>query len=110
MSGSSAGGRLGLTACEGSGWASDSAVVCKAPGGVFGGAVGVVSAGVQRGSASLLLSYDRPSVSSAGVSNVACSGSLSLTVVGRGGWLGCGRGTSLFIQFINKVINIYRRR
>jgi len=91
LSGSSAGGRLGLTACEGSGWASDSAVVCKAPGGVFGGAVGVVSAGVQRGSASLLLSYDGPSVSSAGVSNVACSGSLSVTVVGRG-----GAGTSGF--------------
>jgi len=86
MSGSSAGARLGLSACEGSGWVSDSGVVCKAAGGVFiGGAVGVVSAGVQRGSVSGLLSYDGPSVSSAGVSNVASSGCLSVTVVGRGG-------------------------
>ena len=86
MSGSSAGARLGLSACEGSGWVSDSGVVCKAAGGVFiGGAVGVVSAGVQRGSVSGLLSYDGPAVSCAGVSNVASSGGLSVSVAGRGG-------------------------
>lgn len=62
MSGSSAGVRLGLSACEGLGWVSDSAVVCKAAGGVLsGGRVGVVSACVQRGSISGLLSYDGPS-------------------------------------------------
>ena len=85
VSGSSASARLGLSACEGSGWVSDSGVVCKAAGGVSVGAVGVVSAGVVRGSASVLLSYDRPSVSAAGVSNVASSGGVSVTVVGRGG-------------------------
>ncbi len=66
---------LGVTAFEGSGWASDSAVVCKAPMGGLGGygAVWVVSAGAQRGSCSGLLSYDAPSMSSDAQSNVASS-------------------------------------
>jgi hypothetical protein len=88
--GSSAGARVGRTACQASVWASSSGVVCKAAGGLLGGAVGIVSAGVLRGSASALVSYDAPSLSSAGVSNVASSGGTSVTVVGRGGagWSG----------------------
>jgi hypothetical protein len=97
VSGSSGGARLGLSACEGSGWVSDSGVVCKAAGGVSGGAVGVVSAGVVRGSASVLLSYDAPSVSAAGVSNVASSGGVSVTVAGRGGAGASGASSKVLV-------------
>ena len=85
VSGRSAGARLGVTACEGSGWVSDSGVVCKACGGGMGGVAVGVSAGVQRGSVSGLVSYDAPSVSSAGACNVASSGGMSVTVVARAG-------------------------
>ena len=84
-SGSSAGARVGHTACQASVWASSSGVACKAAGGLAGGAVGIVSAGQLRGSASALVSYDAPSVSSAAASNAASSGGTSVTVVGRGG-------------------------
>ena len=66
-------------------WASSSGVVCKAAGGLRGGTVGIVSAGVLRGSLSAAVSYDAVSASSAGASNVASSGGTSVTVVGRGG-------------------------
>ncbi len=47
-SGSSAGSRVGHTACQASVWASSSGVACKAAGGLLGGAVGTVSAAACR--------------------------------------------------------------
>jgi len=85
MAGSSAGARVGHTACQASAWASSSGVVCKAPGGLLRVTVVIVSAGVLRGSASALVSYDAVSVSGVGASNAASSGGTSVTVVGRGG-------------------------
>jgi hypothetical protein len=82
MAGSSAGARVGHTACQASAWASSSGVVCKAPGGLLRVTVVIASAGVLRGSASALVSYDAVSVSGVGASNAASSGGTSVTVVG----------------------------
>ena len=48
VTGSSAGAGVGRSACQASVWASSSGVVCKAPGGLLGGAAGIVSAGLLR--------------------------------------------------------------
>jgi hypothetical protein len=80
----SAAARVGASGCAASAWRSDSGVVCRSGSGMRGGASVLVSIGVQRGSLSAAVSYDAPVVSSAGVSNVASSGAMSVSVCGRG--------------------------
>jgi hypothetical protein len=88
VSGVSAAGRVGGSAWGGSVWRSDSGLVCRADGAGHGGGgrTVAVSSGLQRGSLSAAVSYDAPSVSGAGASNVASSGAASVTVVGCGGF------------------------
>jgi len=87
----SEGDTTGGTACEASRWTSSSSAVCKAGGGVGGGARGgqglpvVVSAGLQSGSLTRAWSYDAAEVSAAGgASNGPSSGSVSVSVAGQG--------------------------
>ena len=84
VSGASAVGGVGGSACAASVWRSDSGLVCRTVAGRGRDEVALLSAGVQRGSLSAAASYDAPSVSSAGASNVASSGALSVSVSGRG--------------------------
>ena len=80
------GTKLGISACGGSVWASDSGVVCRgASAGLGAGLRVAVSAGEQAGSLSLAASYDAASASSVAASNLPSSGGVSVTVVGRGG-------------------------
>jgi hypothetical protein len=76
--------RVHNTAAAGTGWVADSGLVCRARHGLGWLLRAYVSAGVQRGSVSAAVSYDAPVVSSAGVSNVASSGAMSVSVSGRG--------------------------
>ena len=69
------------TAAAGTGWVSDSWVVCRARHGLSWLLEAYVSAGLQWGSVSAAVSYDAPVVSSAGVSNVASSGAMSVSAV-----------------------------
>jgi hypothetical protein len=62
--GSSAGARVGRTACQASVWSSSSGVVCKAPGGVMGGAVGIVSVYMLLSRFSAMFSWNSPIVDS----------------------------------------------
>jgi hypothetical protein len=80
----SAEARVHSTAAAGTGWVADSSVICRARSGLSWALSAAVSAGVQRGSVSAAVSYDAPSVSSAGVSNAASSGGMSVSVSGRG--------------------------
>ena len=78
--------RIGLSACGGSVWVSDSGVVCRGASGGSGTGLRVaVSAGVRAGSLSVGVSYDGASASSVAASNLPSSGGVSVTVVGRGG-------------------------
>jgi hypothetical protein len=79
------------SACKMTKWHSSSSAVCKAGGGVGGGARGgqglpvVVSAGLQSGSLTRAWSYDAAEVSAAGgASNGPSSGSVSVSVAGQG--------------------------
>ena len=98
----SEGDTTGGTACEASRWTSSSSAVCKAGGGVGGGARGgqglpvVVSAGLQSGSLTRAWSYDAAEVSAAGgASNGPSSGSVSVSVAGQGlGSRGCSGAAS----------------
>ena len=54
--------RLGATACEASGWESDSSIRCLSSGGVFGTLRVVVTAGVRVGSVTEALDYDAPGI------------------------------------------------
>ena len=86
-SGLSAKLNVGGTACAASTWQSDSNVYCRTPSALQARAGVVLTAGLQRSNATVNVSvnFDAPSVSSVGVSNVASSGSSSVTVVGVGG-------------------------
>ncbi len=81
VGGLSAVGGVGGSACGASVSCSDSGLVCRLTSGLPGGFGALVSACVQRGSMSAAVSYDAPSVSSAGVSNVAST--VLLGAVGR---------------------------
>jgi fibronectin-binding autotransporter adhesin len=85
MSGASSKARVGLTACDGSVWLSDSGLVCRSASGRQAGERVVVSSGGQHGSVSVAVSYNAPVVSGVGASNAASSGGRSVTVVGSGG-------------------------
>ena len=76
--------RIQNSAASSTGWIADSSVVCRAGSGLSGALRAIVSAAGQRGSVSAAVSYDAPRVSSAGVSNVASSGAMSVSVSGRG--------------------------
>jgi len=76
--------RLGGTSCEGTGWVSSSAMVCKAGAGLSAGRGLCVSVGLRVGSVSGLVSFDVISVSGVVSSNGGGSGSVSVTIVGGG--------------------------
>ncbi|KAJ1470089.1 hypothetical protein T484DRAFT_1849086 [Baffinella frigidus] len=89
--------RVGLTACEASGWESDSSVRCLGSGGVFGTLRVAMTAGIRAGSVTEGLSYDVPMLAG-GLnltfnehtnatfvrSNSPSTGSASVTIVGSG--------------------------
>ena len=72
--------RVGFSDCEGTKWISDSTVTCKASAGWAASRVMLLTAGIQMGSTSLVVSYDmiRPLASR----NSQSTGSISVTVVG----------------------------
>ena len=102
LSGYSVGVRVGVSACGMSTWVSDSSVACAVQGGAGGTLGSVVSAGVQVGTTSAVVSYDAVGVNgslagggSAVSSNVGGSGgsvvSLSGVSMGRAEYSGMSR-------------------
>lgn len=64
MSGASLAGRFGPTACESSGWTSDSSMTCLAAAGTFASLSAAVTVADAVDSASTVLSYDMPRLAS----------------------------------------------
>jgi hypothetical protein len=79
---STVGVRAGFTACESSGWVSDSSVVCKISAGVSRTLRLSVTAGVQVGTRTYAMSYKEPTLTSVAVTNHATTGGSILTVSG----------------------------
>ena len=75
--------RLGQTGVQATVWVSDTSLVCEVGAGV-GGSLGVtVTSGVEAGSETVGMSYDRSGASSVGGVNEGTSGGVSVTVSGE---------------------------
>ncbi|KAJ1475837.1 hypothetical protein T484DRAFT_1827001 [Baffinella frigidus] len=76
--------RVGATACEASGWESDSSMCCLSSGGVFGTLSVAVTAGNRAGSVTEGLSYESVTVNSVEGVNLATDMSSNVTLMGSG--------------------------
>ena len=74
--------RVGSTACEASGWDSDSSLRCLSSGGLVATLRVAVTAGIRAGSVTEGLSFDVPMLDEALRANTPSTGAVSLTVLG----------------------------
>jgi hypothetical protein len=105
MAGSSAGARVGHTACQASAWASSSGVVCKAPGGLLGHIFVIASACSLFVSSTHMFSFNSPfafllSLSVSSNLGIPSSGSSSVFLSG-GNFVPCDH--SSIIRFAKSV-------
>ena len=80
----SAAGRVGRSGAEGTDWASETSLVCKAAAGVEGSLSVVATSGVVAGSRTSGMSYDGSSVCAWSAANTRSGGGMSTTVIGGG--------------------------
>ena len=80
----SAAGRVGRSGVEGTDWASETSLVCKAAAGVEGSVSVVATSGVVAGSRTSGMSYDGSSVCAWSAANTRSGGGMSTTVIGGG--------------------------
>ena len=76
--------RVGTTGAVGTGWVSDTTLVCKVAGGTEGSLMVVMSVGERVGSSTEASSYDVGTGSSLRAGNVATTGGASVSVMGAG--------------------------
>jgi hypothetical protein len=75
---------MGATPVEATGWLSDSAILLKVPGGNIGSRKALITAGIQAGSLSDILSFNMPSLSNLQRPNGLVGASYPLLILGSG--------------------------